>query len=602
MNENQPGVQLIESEEDKKKKGQATQPGSAFAPTGPSAPSAPSGTQQARAAQAAGPTRGTGFTGVGRFLQANVGSRLGQEVAGRVSQAGQQAASRLGQAAGQFQQQLGQKQQELSAQQQAAQAALQRIAGGVEQPQPEIKDGGQKRQITVWGVVKPPSERFGTGFSGSLADKYNKWQSQIKREDMPSEEEFLSSLSPDEALQYKSKFPEGMSGSRKNLYREQLSKITQPVSLTPSEQDIAAYQAIAGGQIQAPTGLQDVEDVRAQAALAGKLAKGTQTTAGRTGLLQQVVGRGPRQYTAGQSALDALILGQAGGQLAAARRASAGLGRQVETQSRLAEERAREFGSEARRAKEALTGERGAELSKLAALGEKQRGEFEAAQSEFYNTALKEIEEGVLSPETATRLFGDVKDVDLYGYTKQEVKNLLEKGIQPTYESSLSEQQAAAINALKKLAGETAAFTPEQLKDIIGKTALVSPTKSPGVVFDPEGKIKQKSEAFSKEKQTIDDVIDWFKKTGSPGIANQLRAVSYGDIDTDLFGSQAIKSRGFDIRNPMGADYGEFFADLYGRGSETAEKIKSAVNAMQNIRNLRVSGGDILKVKPKSGG
>lgn len=512
MNGNQQGVQLIESEEDQKKKAQATQPGSAFAAG--SAPSsslkggqppsaAPTTTQQARAAQAAGPTRGTGFTGVGRFLQANVGSRLGQEVAGRVSRTGQEAAARLGQSVGQFQQQRTQQQQERTKQQEAAQSALQRIASGE-----------------------------------------------------------LTAVSPEQQ---------------------------------------AAYQAIAGGQFGVSGQLQDIGGIQSQARLAGQLARGTQTAAGRTGLLQQVVGRGPSQYTSGQSALDALILGQAGGQLAAARRASAGLERQVGTQEQLAAEQARQFGAETQRAKEQLTGERTSELGKISSLGEQQKKRFETEQDVFYNKALKEIEQGVLSPETAAKLFGGLEDVDLYGFTKEEVKNLLQKSILPTYESSLTAKQAAAINALKNLAGESAQFTPQQLSDVIGKTSQTGYlSKAPGVAFDPEGKIKAKADAFYKQKQILDDVIKWAYENNKGGLAERLRSITYGDVDISQFGGSSGLERGYSIRNPLGAEaeYVKIMNQLFPSG-EVGEKRDIAMKAIQEIAKLGLVG-DTLQVQPPS--
>lgn len=550
MDGNQQGVQLIESEEDKKKKGQAAQPGSAFAPTGPSAPSAPSGTQQARAAQAAGPTRGTGFTGVGRFLQANVGSRLGQEVAGRVSQAGQQAASRLGQAAGQFQQQLGQKQQELSAQQQAAQAALQRIAGGgAQQIQPEpIKEPQQVQQ-----------------------------------------------------------------------------KTTQSISLTPSEQDIAAYQAVAGGQIQAPTGLQDVEDVRAQAVLAGKLAKGTQTAAGRTGLLQQVVGRGPRQYTAGQSALDALILGQAGGQLAAARRASAGLGRQVETQSRLAEEQARQFGSEARSAKEALTGERGSFISDILAKGEAKRSAYEKQQADFIKRAKDEIASGEpISREVAEAIFGpDVDRISTMGLSKQEIANLLESGELATLQTSLTPQQAAQIEALKKLGSEAGIYrSPEEVQQLAGRTIDGAATLGSGFKFDTSGKYTEKQKEFEKQKKIIDQMIQEFKTTGKTSLrpAGRMAPISYESfaqkLEDYLYGKETSpqgvikriegprqQTADLDALSMLETARGGPFA-LEENPTWVGEEMRSSYDALRDaILKMQKLGltGEQIKIKPKSG-
>jgi len=387
MADNQ-NVQLIQSEEEQKKKGTQSQPGSAFSPTSSasraSAPAAPvSATQQARAAQAAGPTKGTGFTGVGRYLQANVGSRLGEQVAGRVAQTGQQAQTRLGQAVSQFGQQIGQQQQQLTQQQQLAQGALQRIAGigGV----PETKVGYSpktfglplrdkfdkfNKDVLSYYTLNPPAT------PSELESPYNPLKSKFGRS--PDEEakyqefyknqeqQFLSSLNPEELSEYQKykDFQKSISEARLNdifkpnekaLY--DLSTRSQKSSdLTPSQQEIAAYQAIAGGQIQAPTGLQDLADIQAQARVAQEFAKGTETQKGRMGLLQQTVGRGPQQYTKGKSALDALILGQAGGQLAAARRGTAGLERQITQQEKLAGEQARQFGAEAQKARGELAG------------------------------------------------------------------------------------------------------------------------------------------------------------------------------------------------------------------------------------------------------
>lgn len=421
MNENQQGVQLIESEEDKKKKAGQSQPGSAFAggttsPTGakpsPTGPVAPSGTQQARAVQEAGPTRGTGFTGVGRYLQANVGSRLGEQVAGRVAQTGQQAQTRLGQAVGQFGQQIGQQRQQLTAQQRAAQSALQRIAGT---------------------PVEAPAET------------------------------------------------------------------AQAVQLAPSQEEVAAYQAVAGGQFQAPSGLQDIGDIRSQAQLAGQLAAGTRDTAGRLGLLRQVVGRGPQQYTKGQSALDALILGQAGGQLAAARRASAGLERKVGTEEALAAERARQFGAEAQRAKAALTGEAAGIEKRTASDIGSQKEAYEKGLENLYNTLQTEISKGEVSKKSADLLKSlglDVETVGTYGLDLNQLKNLLERkdAGEITTASSAKTEQLQRLNALRQIAGQAPVFSEEELKKA-------------GTTSDPVTGLSYKKEGFETLQKAQQDAI-----------------------------------------------------------------------------------------------
>lgn len=460
MNQNQQGVQLIESEEEKKKKAGQSQPGSAFAggttsPTGTNV--APSGTQQARAAQAAGPTKGTGFTGVGRYLQANVGSRLGEQVAGRVAQTGQQAATRLGQAVGQFGQQLGSKDQgtglygQLTTQQQAAQRALQRIAG-------------------------KPAETPTTA-------------------------------------------PEG--------------EVPPAVDLTPSQEEVAAYQAVAGGQFQAPTGLQDIGDIRSQAQLAGQLAAGTRDTAGRLGLLRQVVGRGPQQYTKGQSALDALILGQSGGQLAAARRASAGLERRVGTKETLAAERARQFGAETERAKEEITGE-------ATGLEKKTTSDILARQAD-YNTKLQqlsdkikeEIESGRLSPEVADALsqYGITPSTRIYDRDFKELATFLAATKAPAEElTATTKEEAARLQALKKLAGIGRDYSQEELEKI--ETTIDPAT---GLDISPEEFYEKFVKAGEARVQSAQDLvkkllpdlktIDFVKGTASPKDVSKVNSV-----------------------------------------------------------------------------
>lgn len=404
MDGNQPGVQLIESEEDKKKKAQAVQPGSAFSPTGPSAPSAkPSETQQARATQAAGPTRGTGFTGVGKFLQANVGSRLGQDVAGRVSRAGQEAASRLGQSVGQFQQQLGQQQSQLTQQQQAAKSALEKIASGE-----------------------------------------------------------LTNVSPEQK---------------------------------------AAYQSIASGAITAPGGLQDIGGARSQARLAEQMARGTQTAAGRAGLLQQVVGRGPRQYTSGQSDLDALILGQSGGRLAAARRSTAGLERQVGAQERLAEEQARQFGVESKKMGRELTGEASAlEKATMSSIS-KRKEDYEKELGVLYDEIQSEIKLGALSKKNADLLknLGLDPASQFYGLPLSEIANLISRvpGGDVSLASSATQQEAARLNALKQLANTMAGFSSEELKK-------VGTTLDPTTGLSVSGKIP---EILKTQKEKYEKVL-----------------------------------------------------------------------------------------------
>jgi hypothetical protein len=522
MNENQQGVQLIESEEDKKKKAGLSQPGSAFtSPTGakpsPTGPVAPSGTQQARAAQAAGPTKGTGFTGVGRYLQANVGSRLGEQVAGRVAQTGQQAQTRLGQAVGQFERQLGTKPQEpgqqgtglygqLTAQQQAAQSALQRIAG--------------------------------------------------KAAETPAES-------------------------------------TQAVDLTPSQEEVAAYQAVAGGQFQAPSGLQDIGDIRSQAQLAGQLAAGTRDTQGRLGLLRQVVGRGPQQYTKGQSALDALILEQSGGQLAAARRASAGLERKVGTEEMLAAERARQFGAESERARAGLTSEALAFEKPLTSDITSRLEEFKRQRPEFLSALKGAIDTGELTEEQAAVL-GITEDLGFSNISKEQLKNLITSGIDPsdiTAQSISTPEQAAKLNALYKLTGKSEFATSEQLE----KAGSLKDVKQ-DIGFDMSrieaagGKYMPVSEAKSKLSESK------AKALSIPGLRNRLNMANNPlALQTDKEGN-LTKESVQTVLNKLK----ESQKDRYWRESPMGEQDRRSIAALEEYAKYQdLAYGQPIKIIKK---
>jgi hypothetical protein len=405
------------------------------------APATPSATQQTRATQAAGPIRGTGFTGVSKFLQANVGSRLGQQVSGRVQQAGQEAQSRLAQAKTGFETGLTQAQQERQQQTTAATAALEKLRAG-------------------------------------------------------------------------------------------------EAAISPEQQ--AAYQAAVSGTIQAPKALQDIGAVQTQANLAAKLAQGTQTAAGRMGLLQQTVGRGPRQYTTGQSALDALILGQSAGELAKARQGIASLGRQVESEKLVAEEQAKLAQSKARQAAEQLKTETGktresitSSMEESLAKAQEQERQRSEQQTEIERRLAQEdktsgafdalsyaSEKGILSPEKIDEISSLIQRGKTVGLSPEEiVKQSIEsekaKGL--TRFGAASEADIARMRSLAALEGTqfqsdlerykagALGFDPSRIKGKISELeklkGLSVPEEGPGVLqqaFSPEQIVGQVGEDVSR--------------------------------------------------------------------------------------------------------
>lgn len=390
-------------------------PGSAFSTTS----NAPSASQRARASQAGGPTaRGTGFTGVGRYLQANVGSGLGQRVAGRVAQTGQQAAARLGQSVRGFGEQLGATKQQFGNQLGAARGALQSIIAGTDGP-------------------------------------------------------------------------------------------NQTVDPT------AAYHAVTTGEFKAPTGLQNIQGIQSQAALAGELAKGTETSKGRMGLLREMLGRGTRGYTSGQSALDSLILGQSGGQLAAARRGALGLGRQVEAQRSLAEEQARQTGAEFAGAGKELAGmATGAESSTLGDIAT-QKTAYETGLEEKYGKIQSDIKSGELSKDSLAALknLGIDENSQFYGIPPDQIANLIARKApsEITSASSATKEQISKTNALRKLMGQTAQFSEEDIKKA-------------GTTIDPLTGLsttQDMGELLKKQRASYEDVLGSLSNEGEEAAINR---------------------------------------------------------------------------------
>jgi len=379
-----------------------------------SSAAAPSTPQQARSAQASGPAKGSGFTGVGRFLQANVGSRLGEQIAGRVAQAGQQAQQRLGEAVGRFQTGLGKEQGTFSAQEAAARGALQQFSGS-QQP---VQTG-------------------------------------------------------------------------------------QAVDFNPSQEEIAAYLAASSGRYAGPSGLEDIEGVRSQAGLAQTFAGQTQTTKGRTALLQQLLGRGSQQYTRGQTALDALLLGQNSAQLAQSRRGAAGLEKRLETQEKLAEEQARQAGEQFASKGQALRQDVSAMEASQKAAVQSQLDRFQREFPLMYDKAKKELATGKVSRETLDVLsqFGIKEGSSLFGGDFETLASNLESSGPATFASSATKEQAAKLNALKRLQGMSDFFTKQDLE-------------STGTTVDPKAALKMKDPDYlKKQEQAFKEQIEGIDST-----------------------------------------------------------------------------------------
>ena len=287
----------------------------------------------------------------------------------------------------------------------------------------------------------------------------------------------------------------------------------------------------------------------------------------------------------------------------------------------MAAEQARQFGAETQRAKEQLTGERSAFISDLLAKGEAQKSLYEKQQSDFLERAKKEIASGEpISRDVAEAIFGpNVDRISTMGLSKQEVANLLESGELASLQTSLSPQQAAQIEALKRLGSETGIYkSPEELSQLAGKTTSGAATLGSGFKFDPSGKYTEKQKEFEKQKKTIDQLIEEFKtttasKAGTPGPGIWISPQSYKTwaegLENYVYGrgnQGSLKYPRFQTGDLDATSMLETFdpsSYLAENPWWVSEDMKAQYNALRQaalkIKELGLTGEQI-KIKPKS--
>lgn len=399
---------------------------------------APGTSQQLRGAQAVGQRKGSGFTGIGRIMQANVGGRLGQQVVGRIGQAGQQAQQQIGQAAQAFQTQFGQSQ----AQQGSAQGIATGALGQVFAPAPAV---------------------------------------------LP---------------------------------------VQQPVSAIAPQFDpatVGAFQQATSGEYTGPTGLENLGDLQTQAYLAQQMGEAGGTAGGRMELLQRMYGRGPRQYSAAQAALDAMLLGKSAKELAAAKRDTAGISERLESEQEVAEAQAKQAGLEKQRsAKEILQKVGATEAQELARIGA-QKQDYEKKIADLSKKVQEEVKSGTLSKETldVVKQLGIDENSQFYGMSTEEIANMIAttSPAQLSEAAFANEEQIRKLNALRRLSGKEDVFSQTdveragtmrdptagfQFKGDLG-TILQEQKKSfegilGGVISESE---KQKIQEYERARQAI---------------------------------------------------------------------------------------------------
>lgn len=603
MDQQQPkGIQLIEQdEEDKKRKAQGAALSSmgsgAVASGGGSAGTAPSYSATARAQQAAGGPKGSGFTGIGRYLGANVGSRIGQAVSGGISAVGRQARGQLGQAVEKFKGGLSQAQTGLTGAQTGFQQSFGEIlagtspyiqeqvpgavgastdAGGISgatraYTTPQEKPGISGEPLISAGL-KAKIDAFQTGFPAESDDRVREANYNTDRE-----RNFLASLTPEERaeyIEYRRGRPIREPGLPTPIRRPITGPVKEPIITGPVKRPIitgpikeppieqppaqeppkteptvdgaAAYKRLTGAEeLKAPTGLEDLESAQQRASRAAQMAEATRTAGGRAALLQEAFGRGGRLYTKGQTALDALLLGRASKELAGARKEATGVQRQLRSEEKTAQEQSREFQSRreaaAEEAKSAVTGAEQKVSSEIKA----QKEQYEKELDRLTTNLTQEIETGELSQESADILENlgiDPTGSQLYNISKSDLAKMIRSRdlTNITEASSADLAQLQKINALRKLAGQEGRFTAEDLAragQTVGKESAIKGIGTAGELSEALQKGREEYE------QILGSIIPGYKGF-SEAIPEAKMFRSQADIDAAYRGaSEAQKNR-----------------------------------------------------------
>lgn len=399
-----------QEEERKKVSGNLIQTGpepafGAAAPVGSNKPVSPtpSATQQIKASEAAGQPRTSGFTGVGRYLQAASGSQLGQQISGKISQAGQEAQKTLQQATEQFRTGLGQQQK-------------------------EAKEAFKDVSSTLSGIE----------------------QGQIGQ---------------------------------------------------PSAEAVRQYGLISSGQYGAQGGISELasESVKRKLQTASQLAQAGQTSSGREGLLRQSIGRTGKQYTGGQSALDAMLLGQQAQEFKKAERETAGIGQRLGLEQKRAEEQARQFGTEIQKAKEQITGKTSGLEKQIKSDITGQKEFYQKRISDIFEALQDDISKGEVSKENADLLKSlglNVESIGPYGVNLAQLKGLIERKSAGNIDeiTSATADQLKKLNALKLLSGQAPAFSETDLQ----KAGTIK----------PEDQLSFKKEGFQEIQKEQNRIIN----------------------------------------------------------------------------------------------
>ncbi len=350
---------------------------------------------------------GSGFTNLQRVIGANTGSRLGQAVGSGVQQQAQQVREGAQQGLQQFQQKSDQNRLGTEQHKEKVQQVIGNI-GGIEQKQ--------------------------------IANQYAPQQPQV------------STQQPQATPQ---QVPIGTA--------QQLPPVTNQ-AYAPTDEDIAQFSQFRSGLYQGPQNVDNIEELKAQAAEAEELGGMGSSQGGRMALAQRFAAKPASQYGFGQQNLDALLLGTLGGkQLQQARKQALGTFSDVGRKEQVAQGIAGQNTGLAKKFGEDVSGQLGTLGSAYTSEAERRAAQAADVEKDIQNKAgeyAKRASESGELTEEAMRELGVWDDQRFFGvdpgaFMKYQAGSNT-AGTSPEAAAMLDPAEQAKFANLQKLLGKKA--------------------------------------------------------------------------------------------------------------------------------------------------
>lgn len=226
---------------------------------------------------------------------------------------------------------------------------------------------------------------------------------------------------------------------------------------TPSaanSQNASQFTNLLSGQYQGPTALTNAQQLQNQAANVAQQGQALQTSGGRIGLLQQMIGN--PNYSTGDANLDSLLLGQSNSPaLQQAKQQALGLTGQVNNAVAGAAAQGQQQAAQAQQFGQALQGQLANNITSQTQALQQQATQAQQTSNQQYQQALSDLQSGNVTPAEAQAL-GLTQGENVYNLLNgnNAAQFLTENPNQANIANTATQQQYAQMQALQQLGGQ----------------------------------------------------------------------------------------------------------------------------------------------------